>query len=434
MQTSDGSSRREFLKRSAAAASVGALVSGSGLARCVHAAGSERFNVALIGSGNRGTGAAADCLNVSKNVRLVAVAELDEARAKLAVKLLKENVGDQVAVPEDQMFYGLDAYKRALACDIDLAILTTPPGFRPIHYRAAVEAGKNVFLEKPCCVGAGGYRSLQKTNEMADQKGIKVGVGFFRRHFPQYLEAVERIHNGEIGEISLMRCNANMPRMAVRAETPEMTEMEYQVRNWVYFDWIGGGRLVEMHCHGLDAMNWIKDAHPVQVNGMGGRQVYRERKYGNDYDHHFNEFTYADGTKMYSQCRQMSGCWTSVTEHVHGTKETVDLTGFIGGINRLRDRERVNPYQKEHIDLLDAIWTNKPYNEGWSGADSSFTCVIGRMASYSGDIIRWDEAVKNGPSLFPNEIIWDADPPIMPDENGLYEHTVPMPGLYNPYS
>ncbi len=429
------SSRRDFLKSSLTTAASSALTASSlSVARSVYVAGTERFNVALIGAGNRGTGAAADCLNVAKHVRLVAVADLYEQRAKNSLRLLKENLGEQVNVPREQIFLGLDAYQKALACDIDLMILTTPPGFRPMQYKAAVEAGKHVFMEKPCCVDAGGYRTLVETNQLADKKGLKVGVGFFRRHFPQYLEAVERIHNGEIGDISFLRCYANMPQMATRSELPGMTEMQYQICNWHVFDWIGGGRMVEMHSHGLDAMNWIKGGHPVEVNGMGGRQIYRERRFGQDYDHHFNEFTYADGTKMYSQCRQMNGCWTIVTEHIHGTKDHIDLSGFIGGINRLKGRERVNPYQKEHIDLLDAIWTGKSYNEGWAGATSSFTAVIARMANYSGKVIKWDEAVEKGPSLFPKDMSWDADPPVMPDENGLYEHTVATPGVHKPYS
>ena len=433
MHPSQESSRREFLSSTTAAA-TGALATGLSLRRCAHASGNDRFNIALIGAGNRGTGAAADCLNAAENVRLVAVADLYEQRAMLSLELLKKNLGDQVAVPPDQTFVGLDAYRDALSCDIDLAILTTPPGFRPMHYRAAVEAGKHVFMEKPCCVDAGGYRSLQETNQLADEKGLKVGVGFFRRHLPQYLEAVQRIQDGAIGHINFLRCYANMPRMATRPEEPGMTEMQYQVRNWVYFDWIGGGRLVEMHCHGLDAMNWIKGSHPVEVNGMGGRQIYRERRYGHDYDHHFHEFTYADGTKMYSQCRQMNGCWASVTEHAHGTNGQIDLSGFIGGINRLRGRERVNPYQKEHIDLLEAIRKDLPYHEGRSGAESSFTGVIARMASYSGKVIKWDDAAEKGSSLFPKELSWDAEPPVMPDQDGLYEDAVAVPGVFNPYS
>jgi myo-inositol 2-dehydrogenase / D-chiro-inositol 1-dehydrogenase len=435
MQPPSESSRRDFLKRSATATAAGALASIPSIARTAHAAGSDQFNVALVGAGNRGTGAAADCLNVAKNVRLVAVADIDEDRARLSLKLLKEAIGEQqVAVPEEQLFAGLEAYKKALACDVDLVIFATPPGFRPMHYRAAVEANKHVFLEKPCCVDAVGYRSLLETNELADAKGLKVGVGFFRRHFPQYVEAVQRIHDGGIGDVSLMRCYANMSRMPTRSRLPDTTEMQYQVRNWHVFDWIGGGRLVEMHCHGLDAMNWIKQAHPVEVNGMGGRQTYDEARFGQDYDHHFNEFTYADGSKMYSQCRQMNGCWTSVTENIHGAQGQIGLSGFIGEINRLRDRERVNPYQKEHIDLLDAIRTGKPYNEGGAGATSSFTAVIARMANYSGKVIKWDEAAEMGPSLFPEEMSWDADAPVMPDENGRYDHAVAMPGIFKPYS
>ncbi len=433
MKYKSESSRRDFLKGSLNTAS-GALVSGLGFASRAHATGTERFNIALVGTGNRGTGAAADCLNVAKHVRLVAVADLYKERARNSLGLLKENLGEQVDVPQEQIFLGLDAYKKVLACDIDLVILTTPPGFRPMHYQAAIEAGKHVFMEKPCCVDAGGYRSLIKTNQQADEKGLKVGVGFFRRHFPQYIEAVDRIRNGKIGDISFMRCYANMPQMATRAEAPGMTEMQWQVNNWHVFDWIGGGRLVEMHSHGLDAMNWIKGSHPVEVNGMGGREIFSERRFGQDYDHHFNEFSYADGTKMYSQCRQMTGCWTRVTEHVHGTKDHIDLSGFLKVINRLKGRKRVNAYQKEHIDLLDAIWTGKPYNEGWAGADSSFTAVIARMASYSGKVIKWDEAVKKGSSLFPKDMSWDADAPVMPDKDGRYEHAVAVPGVYRPYS
>ena len=184
-----------------------------------------------------------------------------------------------------------------------------------------------------------------------------------------------------------------------------MSELEYQIRNWRVFDWIGGGRLVEAHCHELDVMDWAMQDHPVEANGMGGRQCQRGRRFGTDYDHHFHEYTYVDGTKMYSQCRQMNGCWGPMTEHIHTDETVVDLMGKIR-ISNVRDRkeEVLSPYLREHSDLLDAIWNDKPYNEGWFGATSSFTSVLGREASYSGQVVRWDELSEKGPALFPADL------------------------------
>jgi myo-inositol 2-dehydrogenase/D-chiro-inositol 1-dehydrogenase len=423
-------SRRRFLQSAGAAASAAAALD---IARCAHAAGPERLRVVLIGSGGRGAGAAADCLNVSKSVRLVAIADAFEKQARGALKRLQDARGEQVEVTDDRLFHGLDAYRKALAVEADLAILTTPPGFRPLHYRAAVEAGRHVFMEKPCCVDAGGFRSLQETNRLADQKKLKVGVGFYRRHFAHYQEAVARIHDGAIGKIQYLRCYCNMPAWGGFMRKADETEMMFQVRNWRVFDWLGGGRMVESHCHELDVMDWVMKGHPVEANGMGGRQVCVQPQYGQDYDHHFNEYLYADGTRMYSQCRQMNKTWTLISEHVHGAKEAVDLSGKVE-INEFGRREAVNPYHKEHQALVEAIVSGAPYNEGWHGASSSFTGILGREASYCGEVVKWDLLAQKGRALFPEgELTWNTAPPVTPDDAGKYSHAVAMPGYYKPY-
>ncbi len=431
MRPSDTASRREFL----GAASAAAVVSSLGSMQNVHAGGSDSFRVALIGSGNRGTGAVVDCLHVSDQIQIVALADAFENRAQQSAALLKEYVPAQYAVPDDQVFVGLDSYKHALACDIDLAILTAPPGFRPLHYQAAIEAGKHVFMEKPLCVDAGGFRKMMATNALADQKKLKVGVGLFRRHNPAYQEAVRRVHAGELGPVQFMRCYGNMAAWGAHERKPDETELAYQLRNWRVFDWLGGGRLVEAHCHELDVMDWVMKDHPVDCNGVGGRtELCAEPRFGQDYDHHMHEYTYANGVKMFSQSRCMDRVWAPISEHVHGAQGSMDLSGKILEINFFRRREKTNPYHKEWEDLMAAIWAGNDYNEAWFGTTSSFSGVLGREASYSGLVVTWDELASRGPDLFPaEELTWESQPPVMPDQNGSYAQTVKLPGFYKPY-
>jgi myo-inositol 2-dehydrogenase/D-chiro-inositol 1-dehydrogenase len=423
--------RRDFVRSSAAAVAVAAT--GQSIARSAHAAGQERFRVALIGAGGRGTGATADCLNVAKHIKLVAVADAFADRAGISLKLLGQYFPEQLDVPPDRVFTGFEAYRQALACECELAILAAPPAFRPTHYQAAVDAGKHLFMEKPLCVDAPGYRSVMETNKAAEQKGLKIGVGLYRRHHPSYVEAIERIHAGAVGKISFMRCTCNMTRWGNAPRKPGQSEMEYQVRGWRCFEWLSGGRLVEAHCHELDVMDWAIGDHPVEANGMGGRQATPRGECAYDYDHHFHEYTYANGVKMYSQSRSMNGVWQDITEHIHGTRGTVDLSGKILKINEYGRREQANPYRLEHQHLLEAIWNNKPYHEGWIGASSSFTAILGREASYSGQIVRWDELAAKGRSLLRGTLAWNADPPVLPDEKGSYDHAVPVPGVYRPF-
>ena len=432
-------SRRDFLKKSSVAVAGATAIGSLSLGRGAHAAEDNQMKVALIGCGGRGNGAAANCLNMNKNTKLVAVADAFEDNAKHGANILKNQFGDRVDVPAERIFSGFDAYKNAIDSGVDMVLIATPPGFRPTHYKAAIEAGKHVFMEKPCCVDAPGFRSLMETNKLADEKNLKVGVGLQRHHQAHYLEAVKRIKDGAIGDLQFLRIYWNNPGLWNRRRTPNQTEMEYQMRNWYYFVWLCGDHILEQHVHNMDVGNWIKDAHPVEANGMGGREV---RKFGPDgdfghiYDHHAVEFTYGDGTKMFSQCRQIPNTWYPVKEAAHGTKG-VALTSHsdakIVGENKWRQGKSPNPYDVEHVDLMAAILGNKKYNEGWYGATSSFTAVLGRMATYSGKVVKWDDAVAKGPSEMPEKFAWDANPPVLPDANGSYEGSVAVPGLYKPY-
>ncbi|MGA2030975.1 MAG: Gfo/Idh/MocA family oxidoreductase [Thermoguttaceae bacterium] len=423
------SSRRDFLKGSAALG-AGAALGSLSIARTAHAAAGGRLKLALIGCGGRGTGAASDMLSVAEDVELVALADAFEDRAQGALGHFRKNFAEKTKIAPDRVFAGLDAYEKALACGVDLVILAEPPGFRPSHYKAAVEAGKHVFMEKPCCTDAPGYRTLLETNKAADAKGLKVGVGLQRRHQSGYIGGVQEIQDGRVGDFVLSRVYWNGGGIWFRDRTPSMTEMQYQVTNWYHFVWLSGDNICEQHVHNLDVGNWVKGDHPVRANGMGSCMLrYKNRDpkkgMGQIFDNHFVEFTYKDGTKMYSQCRHIPNTWGGDGEKVHGTK---GITG-VGG--RGPELKYGNPYQQEHYDLLAAIRKNDKYNEGWHGATSSFTAVLGRMANYSGQEVSWDEAVARGPSEFPDRLAWDAPPKALPDEQGNYP--IAIPGQYRAY-
>jgi len=425
-------SRREFVKRSSAAVAGAVLAGGLDIMRSAHAAGTGRTRFALVGCGGRGTGAAVNCLDVKKDIQLVAMADAFEDRVRSSHKRLKARYGDQVDVPKERMFAGFDAFQKAIACEVDLVLLVTPPGFRPMQYRAAVEAGKHVFMEKPVCVDAPGFRSVMETNKVADAKGLKVAVGLNSRHTPPCVESIQRVHDGAVGTLQFLRAYCNNAGVWVRPRQEGQTEMEYQMRNWYYFVWLCGDHIVEQHVHLLDRANWIKGGHPVEANGMGGRQVRRGKDHGQIYDHHFVEFTYADGVKLYSQCRHIPGCAQIGGAIAHGAEGIADSSGTITGKAPWKyTGNKVSGHAQEHVDWIAAIEKNAAYNEGYFGATSSMTAVLGRMATYSGRIVRWDDAVAKGPDEMPDKFAFDADPPVVPDEKGRYP--VPVPGFFKPY-
>jgi len=434
------SSRRDFLKKTSAAVVGGTLLGGLTVERAAHAAGSDCLNIALIGCGGRGSGAADQALSTTGNTKLVAMADAFPDRLDDSLKNLKKQHAEKVQVVDDKKFVGFDAYKQAIAL-ADVVILATPPGFRPIHFEEAVNQGKHVFMEKPVATDAPGVRRVLAAAEEAKKKNLKVGVGLQRHHQAGYLETLKRLHDGAIGDITAMRCywNGTTPWVHPRAELEKhygrkLTEMEYQMRNWYYFVWLCGDHIVEQHIHNLDVINWVKQGHPVRAQGMGGVEVRKGPDYGEIFDHHAVEFEYADGSRCFSYCRHINGCWSDVSEHVVGTKGTCHVGGGRGE-HTLRDlRGEVtwkfqgkgkDPYQQEHDDLFDAIRNNKPYNEAENGAHSTMTAIFGRMANYCGKMIEWDEAINSKISVMPKQFAFDAEAPVKPRPDGWYDHAVP---------
>lgn len=429
MNTDRRASRRRFLQQTTATAAGAALAGGLnlGLVPAVHAQGDDVLKIALIGCGGRGKGAAQNNLNACERTKIVTVADAFERNAKEAA--------DMFEVAADKTYWGLDAYKKALAADVDVVITAAPPGFRPLHYRAAIEAGKHVFMEKPCCVDAPGYRSLVETNQLADKKGLKVGVGLQRRHNKDYVNGIAQIHDGKLGDLILLQAYWNGDGIWWRDGQPGWSEMQKQVDNWYHYCWLSGDNICEQHIHNLDVCNWAKGAHPVEANGMGGDQLRRALYPGTQiFDHHFVEFTYPDGTKMYSQCRHVRNCFNRVDEYAFGTKGHGNMRagGDVKDVNGLDFK--YGDYDQEHYTWVDAIRRNLPYNEGHFGATSSMTAVLGRMATYSGNIVKWDEAVENGKCEAPGieNFTWDSTPPVVPDEDGVYPGAIP--GIYNPFA
>jgi predicted dehydrogenase len=430
---SAGTSRREFLKSSSLAA-VGAGVLGSlGSLPGAYAASDDTIKIGLIGCGGRGTGAASQALSTKGNVQLVAMGDAFPWQLEKSYNDLKQALADKpdrLAVTDDRKFVGLDAYQKVINAGVDLVILATPPGFRPVQFEAAVKSGKHVFMEKPVAVDAPGVRQVLAAAEEAKKKNLGVGVGLQRHHQAMYLETIKRLQDGAVGDIHTARAYWNGGGVWTRDRKAGMSEMEYQVWNWYYFNWLSGDHICEQHIHNLDVINWVKGSYPVRAQGQGGRQVRVGKQHGEIYDHHFVEFEYADGSRMFSQCRHIEHCWESVSEHVQGTKGSADIGGGV-----IRGPEgtwqykgpRPDPYQVEHDDLFASIRAGKPINEAEFGALSSMTSILGRLCTYSGKMIEWKDALASNVSLQPKEYNFKTDPPVMPNADGSY--AIAIPGL-----
>lgn len=425
--------RRTFIKASSALMATGATMVGTlPLARAAHAYGSDTIKIGLVGCGGRGTGAAAQAMNTKGGeVKLVAMADAFGDRVQAAYRTIKGEHGDKVDVPKDRQFVGPTAFQDVLASDIDMVLLATPPGFRPLHFEAAVNAGKHVFMEKPVAVDAPGVRRVLAATEVAKQKSLAVAVGLQRRHEVAYMETIQKLQDGAIGDILLARAYWNGAGVWVRPRQPNQTELEYQLRNWYYFNWLCGDHIDEQHIHNLDVINWLFNGYPVSANGMGGRQVRTGVDHGQIYDHHFVEFTYDKDVKMYSQCRHIPDCWNSVSEHAHGTEGSADISG--GKIyNRAGDlvwktEGRRDGHQQEHHDLFAVLRKGELPNEGEYGAKSTMTAVLGRMATYSGQVIEWDQAINSEIKLADIDAIKsiEDEAPLKPREDGSYEVATP---------
>jgi myo-inositol 2-dehydrogenase/D-chiro-inositol 1-dehydrogenase len=425
-QNTRGMSRRQLLSATATAASVAALT--AGIQANAHAAGTDTMRIGLIGCGGRGTGAAVQALNACKRARLVAMGDAFQDRLEESHKAISESHSDRVDVPRERRFVGMDAYAGVINSGVDLVLLTTPPGYRPLHFEAAVKAGKHVFMEKPVAVDVPGIRRMMAANEQAKQKGLAVAVGLNIRHQNSSREAVNRVQEGAIGDITFLRAYGNNAGVWVKPRQSGQSEMEYQMRNWYYFNWLCGDLIVEQTVHALDLVNWAMNDHPVEAQGMGGRQVRVGPDYGEIYDHHAVEYTYRDGTKMFLFCRHIPNCWSSFGGIVHGTKGEADLskgTISVRGREPLRFDQGIAGHQAEHNDLFAALDAGRQYNEGDYGISSTMTAILGRMATYSGQVVKWDEAMQSNTDLQPDRYAWDAQPRVKPGPDNVYPCAMP---------
>lgn len=385
-------SRREFSK-AAAVAGIGLAIQTPGL----FAAGSDKVRVAMVGAGERGTVDAVYCLKSAPGVELVAIADLFQDRVDAALAKLNAEVPAGVKVPPGRVFLGFDAYKKVLALDdVDLVMLLTPPGFRQEMVAAAVEAGKHLFVEKPGAVDPVGVRALIEASERARQKGLSIVVGTQQRYAPQYLELVQRIRDGQIGELTHLEALwiGDMELWHYHDRQPAWSDMEWQVRCWPLFTWLSGDHYVEQLVHNLDVVNWVAGATPVVCQGLGGRQVRTGPQFGNIFDHFAVRYEYANGLTMYGMATQQRGISTRVGNVIHGTKGTAHVnraTAMIKGKTSWEfDGSGSSGDLEMHAALVRAIRENQPINEGVRLAEATMTGIMGRMSAYTGRALRWD--------------------------------------------
>lgn len=446
-----GISRRKFVAGTATAGAAAALP----VELSAQVAGSDEVKVGMIGVGGRNSGAIVQNLTANDGARLVAVADAFQdkidgtgPRGKglpvIQKQLEKDGRGKQMDVPASRQYAGFDAYK-AVIDQVDLVCIATPPGFRPIHFEYAIQQNKHVFMEKPVCVDAWGFNKIIETAKQADQKNRKVVVGLQRHYEDSYLEAFKKVHEeGLIGEIVGAQAWWNGSRPWIISREPGWTEMEYQMRNWYHFVWLCGDHIAEQHVHNLDVVNWFlsgdseKGGNPISAQGMGGRAGTEPRSVGEIFDHHYVEFRYGDeknNAVLNSQCRHIAGTWRRVAEEIHGTDGILYLEGNKTRITDLKGKETkwayraprtpVSPYQIEHNELYKAIQEDKHLNNAYYGAKSSFTSVFGRLATYSGQEITWDDATASNFSLAPKEYSMNAEAPVKPGPDGNYEIAIP---------
>lgn len=428
-------SRRSFLGSSAALVG-GALLSPLAGGANAYGAPKDKLKLALVGSGSRGAGAVVDALQADENVELVAMTDVfEEILDKSYENLMRvDSIKDRIKVPDEHKFVGLDSYMDAIEL-ADVVILATPPAFRPLHFEAAVNAGKHVFMEKPLATDAPGVRRVLAAGELAEDKGLSVVVGLQYRYSRRFRKLVEKINSGEIGDITSMTCNYLLAGVKEVAREPGDSELAYQLRNWRQFEWLWGGSPAGLTIHFEDIAHWAKGSFPVRAFGTGGRSALEGPTQGNIYDHYYIDYEYEDGTRLHSRTRHIQGCWTNRSFSLQGSTGVADASGGGGPeIQSLKgetlwsydDTGDPNPYQTEHEELYKAIRAGDPVNDTEWGAKSTMTSIMGRMAVQSGDLVEWDDALNSDVVLVPDDLSYDSEPPVVPGEDGNYP--VPTPG------
>jgi len=441
-------SRRDFLKTTSRVAAASALAGVS--IPFVHAQEDNTLQVALVGCGGRGTGAADNAMSVTgPPIKLVAMADVFENRLKSSFNGLKSKHEKNMDVPADRQFVGFDGYKKAIDSlkPGGVAIFATPPAFRWVHFKYAIEKGVNVFMEKPVTIDGPSTRKMLELNEEAKKKGLHVAVGLMCRHGRERQELFAKIKAGELGDIILERAYRMAGPIAsfrVKKKAPDEKEVAYQIKNFHSFLWASGGAFSDFNIHNIDEACWMKDAWPVSAQANGGRQ-YREDYVDQNFDHYSVEYTYADGSKFFFEGRNINGCEDRFATYVHGTKGSAIVSSaghspakskiFKGQNFKSEDvvwsaaQPESNPYQNEWDDLITAIRTNQPYNEVERGAKASLVTAMGRMAAHTGQVITFDQALNWQHDLAPNveTMTMDGPAPVMSDAEGRYP--VPQPGI-----
>lgn len=420
-------SRREFLKTSAMIG--GALAAPAILSRNVFALdNNETLKIGLIGCGGRGTGAAGQALRADQNVALVAMADAFEDRLQSSLKNLQadKQIADKIKVAPDHCFTGFDAYQKLIDSGVDVVLLATPPGFRPLHLQAAIAAGKHVFTEKPMAVDAPGVRSVLATAEEAKKKNLSLVSGFCYRYSHGERELFKRVLDGAIGDLQVIYGTYNTGSLWVHPRQPGWTDMQAQMRNWYYYTWLSGDHIVEQAVHNVNKIAWaMNDAPPLKASAHGGRQVRTGPDFGHIYDHFAVVYEYPNGARANLFCRQMDNCSNDVSDHGYGTKGTYRIVPFqsleIKGEEKWKHgRPEGDMYQIEHNEFFASIRSGKPINDGEMMARSTLMAIMGRMAAYTGQTVTWDEAFNSQESLMPPKVDWDVS---------LATPLVAMPGV-----
>jgi predicted dehydrogenase len=391
-----------------------------------NALGTGRLRVGLVGCGGRGTGAAIDACHADPSVQLVSLGDLfpdrlAKCRNTLAdVAKQEPALADRIKITDDKCFTGFDAYQKVIDAGVDYVLLCTPPGFRPMQFQAAVDAGKHVFVEKPVAADPAGVRAFIQTAEQAKKKNLGVLSGTVFRHHTTHRDAIAQIHSGQFGKVIGGVSYYNVGYLWSHPRQPEWSDLEYQIRNWLYFTWLSGDLIVEQNIHRLDITNWILKSTPISAYGMGGRQVRTDPAFGYIYDHFAVEYEYPDGVKVTNTCRQIDGCDTRVTEYYATSSGTIlePSKGPKTG-KRTKPEPLGEAYVREHRDLIESVKAGAPLNEGKQVAESTLTAIMGRMSAYTGKTVTWDQAMNSTLDLWPKQPLAFGPMPVPP---------VPMPG------
>lgn len=405
--------RREFLKQSAvlSTAALGTMA----IANRAHAAGSDVLKVGVIGCGGRGTGAAANALRADPHTRITALGDAFADRAESCLQTLKETpeIANRVVVDKDHVFSGFDAYKHVIDSGVDVVILATPPHFRPVQLAYAIDKNRHCFVEKPVAVDIPGVLDVKATCERAASKGLSIVSGLCWRYDAGVVETINRVHQGEIGDIVAIESCYNSGSLWHRGDNSSWSRMEYQIRNWLYYTWLSGDHIVEQAVHSLDKTSWLLgDASPVKARGIGGRQQRVGDEYGNVFDHHVVFYEYENGVPVYFTCRQQDNCTQLVDECVLGTKgKAWIIANRVEGESKWKYRgPKSSMYQAEHEALFHGIRDGNPVNNGHYMTNSTMIGIMGRMATYTGKDLTWEEALRSIEKLGPKKYEWSDVP------------------------